>query len=217
MKALLKSLVIGLSLFAATSASAANSSSTGTVFGTFTEYFFPVQDPGESTFFPGAVPTFDAGAVQGPVSVVSGNSTVYGPCVLGCNETVAFAASGVASVTVNIGAGGVRGIGFYYGAVNTPISPTIGVSVFTTLGGATPDNYSISFAQAIGASDSYQFVGFLAAGTGKITQVVFTRVGDPDSVAMRSVLVTAVPEPSLPLMLVVGLGLIGMVVRRKGA
>ena len=100
MKALLKSLIIGIALLACTSASAANSSSTGAVFGTFTEYFFPDQGPGESTFFPGAVPTFDAGAVQGPVSVLSGNSTVYGPCVLGCNETVAFAASGVAPPSV---------------------------------------------------------------------------------------------------------------------
>lgn len=188
------------------------------------EYLF--ADPGEAVPNIPAIlaPTYIGGDSQtapGPVTITSENGQLNHAGSLGHNYGTAFTSTGFSGnqIFANVSPG-YGGVGFYVGSLGGATT-SLNIDVYTSAGGF--DTYTnVSIPQAIFSfgtfsTDKYGFIGFTSSNL--ITKVIFSQnapTGAEDFV-MGSVVVTAVPEPSLPMMLVVGLGLIGMVMRRKSA
>jgi hypothetical protein len=187
------------------------------------EYLF--ADPGEgnpqvpATF----APTYVGGdplTAAGPVTIISENGFLNHAGSLSNNYSTAFTSTGFSGnqIFANISPS-VGGVGFYVGSLNGATT-SLTIDVYTSLGHDTYTDVAIPqaiFPFGTFTTDKYGFIGFTSSGL--ITRVIFAQnaPSGAEDFVMGSVVVTSVPEPSLPMMLVVGLGLIGMVMRRKTA
>ena len=120
--------------------------------------------------------------------------------------------------TVTVGLAGATAIGFYFGAYDFFGTP-LAIKVTSNSTGATFDSVTSTFSVTLPANNNpylFSFIGFTSPSD--ITQVVFTQP-DPNNglhILTFSVgSIAAIPEPSIPALFVLGLALIGTIVRRK--
>ena len=100
--------------------------------------------------------------------------------------------------------GSESAMGFYYGMYNPPVDSNLSLVV----NGGSPIGLTID------SANTTKFVGITS--TSPITSLVFTNANNSDTIELtKFVIATAIPEPSIPALFVIGLALIGTIVRRK--
>ena len=138
------------------------------------------------------------------------------------NTTYTGKSNSVSETTPNTITATVTGaptaVGFYFGSFNFSDLP---LSVKVTSNGTDTTFGSLTLPSSVtlpATTDPYvfNFIGFTS--TSAITQVVFTQAapGDVMDIQRFSVgSIAAIPEPSIPALFVLGLALIGTIIRRK--
>ena len=131
--------------------------------------------------------------------------------------TTAVSPTNLSTVTVALQTSATA-IGFYFGSYNyfgTPLKINVtSNNVVTTFGSLTPTS-----GVTLPANTNpyvFNFIGFTSPS--EITQVIFTQPNPNNGLNIHTFSVgsiAAIPEPSIPALFVIGLALIGTIVRRK--